>query len=75
MTNIKPTIEFAKSYCYLEEEIVNNEKGLLKYYEDPNHISLIVEGLFFEKVTIYLIGSIRKWNHPEEQLYIHSFAS
>ena len=46
----------------------------MKYYEDPNHIALILEALFFEKVLIYLIGSVRKWNHPEEQFHIHNYA-
>ena len=74
LTRTKPSIEMAKVYCCLEEEIRKNEKYILKFYDDLNHITLILEALFYEKCLIYLLGSLRKWNHPEEEFYIHNFA-
>lgn len=64
-SNIKASIEFAKVYSRLEYENIENEKGSLYFYEDPNHITLILESFFYEKCVIYLLGSIKKWHHPE----------
>ena len=47
LTKIRPSIEMARVYCLLEPEIAANEKFILKAYEDPNHVFLILEGLFF----------------------------
>ena len=53
---------------------MKNEMTILRYYEDPSHITLVLEAFFFEKVVIYLLASLRKWCHEEELLLIHTLA-
>ena len=47
VSNIKASLEIAHAYACLEPETSHNERIALRSFEDPNHISLVLEAYFY----------------------------